>query len=416
MIPILVLAAVFILIAVRKIGKYRLQIWQVMLFGAVAVLITLQIRPLRALQAVNLDVMFFLFGVFIIGQALEESGYLANISNRLFSKTRTLNALVLAVLFGSGAFAALLMNDTVAIVGTPVMLLIAARNRSAIPSSKLLLLSLAFGVTIGSVASPIGNPQNLLVALNGGVADPFLTFFKFLLVPTLINMLIAYAGLRLFFRKDFTPEPLSFPTEPVTDTSMANLTKVSLGLLVGLIVLKVALVVFAVQFEFRLTYIALISAAPLILFSPKRLGIVRRVDWTTLIFFAAMFVLMRSVWDSGVFQKVITGSGQDVASPGIVIGVSVVLSQLISNVPLVALYLPLLASAGVTTAGLMALAAGSTIAGNLTILGAASNVIIIQNAEKKGKQTLTFWEFARVGVPLTAACAAVYWVYFLLVR
>jgi Na+/H+ antiporter NhaD/arsenite permease-like protein len=62
----------------------------------------------------------------------------------------------------------------------------------------------------------------------------------------------------------------------------------------------------------------------------------------------------------------------------------------------------------------MALAAGSTIAGNLTILGAASNVIIIQNAEKKGKQTLTFWEFVRVGVPLTAINVAVYALFFLL--
>jgi Na+/H+ antiporter NhaD/arsenite permease-like protein len=80
----------------------------------------------------------------------------------------------------------------------------------------------------------------------------------------------------------------------------------------------------------------------------------------------------------------------------------------------VALYLPVLMHAGATTKGLMALAAGSTIAGNLTILGAASNVIIIQNAEKKGKQTLTFWEFVRVGVPLTAINVAVYALFFLL--
>jgi Na+/H+ antiporter NhaD/arsenite permease-like protein len=68
--------------------------------------------------------------------------------------------------------------------------------------------------------------------------------------------------------------------------------------------------------------------------------------------------------------------------------------------------------AGATTNGLMALAAGSTIAGNLTILGAASNVIIIQNAERKGKATLTFWDFVRVGVPLTALNVLVYWLYF----
>jgi Na+/H+ antiporter NhaD/arsenite permease-like protein len=87
---------------------------------------------------------------------------------------------------------------------------------------------------------------------------------------------------------------------------------------------------------------------------------------------------------------------------------SVLLSQLISNVPLVALYLPMLTQMGVSTEGMMALAAGSTIAGNLSILGAASNVIIIQNAEQKAGETLTFLEFVKIGAPLTMINVVVY--------
>jgi Na+/H+ antiporter NhaD/arsenite permease-like protein len=71
---------------------------------------------------------------------------------------------------------------------------------------------------------------------------------------------------------------------------------------------------------------------------------------------------------------------------------------------------------GVTGAGLMALAAGSTIAGNFSILGAASNVIIIQNAEQKSGETLTFWEFVRIGVPLTTINVLVYWLFFTIIR
>jgi Na+/H+ antiporter NhaD/arsenite permease-like protein len=93
-----------------------------------------------------------------------------------------------------------------------------------------------------------------------------------------------------------------------------------------------------------------------------------------------------------------------------ILGLSVVISQFVSNVPFVALFQPMIMQPGGTPAQLMALAAGSTIAGNLTILGAASNIIIIQNAEKQG-ETLTFWEFARVGVPLTVIQVAVYWVF-----
>ena len=180
MIPVIVLLAVFILIAVRRIGKYRFQIWQIMLLGAIAVLVTLQITPLNALKAINIDVMLFLFGVFIIGQALEDSGYLSYLSSQLFGKARSLDILVLLVLLGAGGMSAFLMNDTLAIIGTPVMLLIARKNSGGIKSPKILLLTLAFAVTIGSVMSPIGNPQNLLVAINGGIQNPFITFFKYL--------------------------------------------------------------------------------------------------------------------------------------------------------------------------------------------------------------------------------------------
>ncbi len=125
-----------------------------------------------------------------------------------------------------------------------------------------------------------------------------------------------------------------------------------------------------------------------------------------------MFILMESVWDSGVFQSIINGTSFDLTSVGMIMLVSIVLSQFISNVPLVALYLPMLMRLGVSSQELMALAAGSTIAGNLSILGAASNVIIIQNAEQKSGETLTFLEFVRIGVPLTIVNTLVYWLFF----
>jgi len=158
-----------------------------------------------------------------------------------------------------------------------------------------------------------------------------------------------------------------------------------------------------------LTYIALISALPILILSPKRFDIIKRIDWYTLIFFAAMFILMESVWESGFFQSMITGTNLNITSIIMILVISVLLSQLISNVPLVALYLPMLIHAGALTKEMVALAAGSTIAGNLFILGAASNVIIIQNAEKKAGETLTFLEFAKVGIPLTIVNIIVYW-------
>ncbi len=409
MISIIILALVFILIAVRQIGRIRLQIWQIMLAGALGVLITGQISPLNAIKSINPDVMLFLFGVFIVGQALEDSGYLSALSYRWFRKARSLHSLTIYLLFGMGVLSALLMNDTLAIIGTTVVLSLVQKTQV---HHKILLLALAFAVTIGSVMSPVGNPQNLLIATYGNITNPFITFFKYLLIPTVINLFLAYLMLWLFYRKHFHEKLPAVTTEElITDPKLARLSKISLILLVGLILLKIITVFAGLKIDFRLTYIALISALPIILLSRDRFRVVKKIDWYTLVFFAAMFVLMESVWDSGYFQSIIDSTNLDLASSRVILTVSVLLSQLISNVPLVALYLPLLTQLGASTKELIALAAGSTIAGNLTILGAASNVIIIQNAEKKRGFTLTFLEFVRVGIPLTAVNLAVYWLF-----
>jgi Na+/H+ antiporter NhaD/arsenite permease-like protein len=411
MVSIIVLLVVFVLIAVRQIGRFRLQIWQIMLLGALMVLLTRQISPAEALKAINLDVILFLFGMFVVGQALEESGYLSHLSSRLFGRAKTVDSLLLLILFGVGLLSAFLMNDTLAIIGTPVMLQIAKKTGIR---PKLLLLSLAFSVTIGSVMSPIGNPQNLLVAVNGNITNPFITFLRYLAVPTLINLFLTYLILKFFYREQLKNEPLNHSADPITDPGLARLSKVSLIIIVILVLAKITTSLLGLGIDFRLTYIALAAALPIVLLSPRRVGVVRRIDWSTLIFFAAMFVLMESVWDSGYFQNVIADLHLNLQSVGIIMAISIVLSQLISNVPLVALYLPMLSHLGAATKEMMALAAGSTIAGNFSILGAASNVIIIQNAEKKAGETLTFWEFVKIGIPLTAVNTLVYWLFFLL--
>jgi len=407
-IPILVLVTVFLLIAFRGVKNFRLPIWQAMLLGALIVLVTGQISPSLAFRAINPDVMLFLFGAFVVGQALEESGYLFHLSYRLFNRAGSADALILLILFGVGTASAFLMNDTLAIIGTPLVLLLAKQHRM---SPKVLLLALAFAVTLGSVASPIGNPQNLLIAIHGRMENPFVEFFRYLALPTLINLFAAYLILRFFYRESFHGESLVHTRVALKDKKLARLARLSLMMLVSLVAAKIVLVFLEVNVDFPLTYIALLAAAPVLLFSPKRWHIVRRIDWNTLIFFGAMFVLMESVWATGLFQSLMAHSSWGAVSVTAILVVSVFLSQLISNVPLVALYLPLLMHAGASGKELMALAAGSTLAGNLFILGAASNVIIIQNAENKSGQTLSFLDFARVGIPLTAVNVLVYWIF-----
>jgi len=405
---VIVLAAVFLLIAVRQVGRYRIRIWQIMLGGALVVMLTSQITVADAVRAINIDVMVFLFGMFIVGEALVTSGFLECIAHRLFHRAATVDQLVLAVLLCMGVLSAILMNDTVAIVGTPLVLALAKKFKI---TPRLLLLSLAVAITTGSVASPIGNPQNLLVAVNSGMQAPFITFAQYLAIPTMINLLIAFVVLKILFKEEFHSHRLEHGVPAACDNRLMRICLCSLFIIIILITANIILSLRDEGLFITLPIIALCAAAPILILSEHRVQIIRGVDWYTLIFFAAMFVLMASVWQSGFFQSFVN-SGM-VSSIPLILGTSIIISQFISNVPFVALFQPMIQQAGGTTAQLVALAAGSTIAGNLTILGAASNVIIIQNAEKQ-KETVTFFEFAKVGVPLTVIQVTVYWIFLAL--
>ncbi|HOV13477.1 MAG TPA: SLC13 family permease [Spirochaetota bacterium] len=411
-ISIIVLIIVFSLIAIRKIGKYKLPIWLVMLLGSLAVIITGQISLVDSFKSINFDVIFFLFGMFIVGKALFESGYLYSISYKIFNKAKSVDNLILLLLFTMGFFSSLLMNDTIAIIGTPLVLYFAKSHKV---SSKMLLLTLCFSITIGSVMTPIGNPQNLLIAIDGGLTNPFFDFIKFLFIPTVINIFITYLLLKLFFNKEFHKIELTHTYEDIKNPHLAMLSKISLILIIFLIVIKILFVFLKVNFEFRLTYIALIGALPIVIFSKERFHILKKVDWFTLIFFISMFILMQSVWNSNFFQSLLSRTNLNLKSIPVILFLSTTISQFISNVPFVALFIPLLKHIGASTKEMLMLACGSTIAGNLFILGAASNIIVIQNAEKNG-ETITFLEFSKIGIPLTIINIFVYYGFQFLIK
>ena len=402
---VLILLGVFVLTALRQVGSLRLQIWQVMTIGALLVLVLGEISPEEALGAINIDVLIFLFGAFCVGEALNRSGYLGCLGSRIISRARNTDQLVLLVLFSTGLLSAILMNDTLAIMGTPLVLQF---SRKYGISPKLMLFALAFGVTTGSVLSPIGNPQNLLIAIDGNLDAPFVTFFRWLALPTLICLIVAYAALKLFFRREFGKSIQIHSEEVITDPELARASKMALLLMLTLIACKIFLVEFLPAWNFNLSWIAFLSASPVLL-SRKRFEVLKNIDWTTLIFFVSMFVLMESVWISGTCQGLLGKLSPQLGSVPMILTLSIGLSQLISNVPFVALYLPAMGSV-VSQRQLMALAAGSTIAGNLLILGAASNVIIIQNAEKEG-ETLSFAEFSRIGALITFLDVIIYFIF-----
>ncbi len=395
-ISIIILLGVLIMIAFRKVINIAIPIWTIMTLGAVLTLIFQQITPIKAVLAIDIDIMLYLFGVFTICQAAESSGYLTELTDRLFSFSKTGRHALIMIIFVLGLGSSLLMNDTIAIIGTPIILQLCKIHRKL---AKPLLLALAYAITIGSVISPIGNPQNLLIAIKGNMTDPFINFIKVLAIPTVINLIIAYFFIYFIFRKELD-ETIEKPTPvAINDHHTVILVKMSLIVMLLLVIIKVIGDYFQIHINFF--YIALLPALLLLFFSKKKGELIKGIDWGTLIFFASMFILMQSVWDSDFFQAIVKHWKTLMTQTHIILLLSTTLSQFISNVPLVALYLPLLMNPDFQVTHLLALAAGSTIAGNISLLGAASNIIILQNAERRGNKGFSFLEFSKIGIPLT---------------
>lgn len=406
-VAVYILAVVFLLIIVRQVGRVRLPIWLIMTGGAVCALLTGSISPMDAVASVNVEVIVFLFGMFVLGVGMERSGVLHSTSLAAFSHAVTRKQILLGFILLMAVAAAFLMNDTVAIIGTPIALYCV--KRYGIPASTM-LVALAAAVTFGSVLTPIGNPQVLLISMSGGIPDPFGAFLVYMLVPALVSIYLLYRMLLIGMPGPDTSIADSHDIPEPEDPVLARLVKVTFALVIATIIIRIILSFVGIELPF--VGIAIVAAVPLLIFSSRRVELFRNVDWSTLLFFVSMFILMAAVWDTGVIQSILPKAFT--TSMPVLLAVSLVVPQFVSNVPYVALVLPIFEAAHAPVHMYIALAAGSTISGTLTILGAASSVIVIQNAEKHGS-TMTFAQYFKIGLPLTIMSAAIFivWIWLL---
>lgn len=413
--PFLLFGIVYGLIILRNIRGFKFPIWATMSFGAIAAVVLQFITPYDAYSAINFDVIGFLLGMFILVAGLESSGIIGYLTLRILGMAKTPNRVLLFILAVLGPMSAFLINDTVALVATPIVIGFASRMKV---NHTPFLISLAFGVTIGSTFTPIGNPQNLLISLDSGMSRPFLDFVLYLTAPTTACIFVTYLLVTKFYKKY-----LSGAAIPAISTTENVIIEPRLAKTTSIIFLSALVGFFLVgmiqslghQTQISYSHVALFGGLLLLAVSNKRKTIIRETNWRIIVFFIAMFVFMAGMWHtrvisafSGLFPIPNPSDGAS-ALFGIVV-TSLGLSQAMSNVPFVAVYLPLmhnLGFAGTDTIFWLALASASTLAGNLTILGAASNIIILEAAEKKGIHAFSFWEFLKIGSIVTAANLAI---------
>ncbi len=416
-------------LAFRHVKGWKIPIWLILLVGATAVVASGSITVAQAYEAVDLQVILFLFSMFTLVTALDIAGVLDVFTTKLMLRAKRPEDVLYLTFFGFAAASAFLMNDTLALMGTPVMISLAKKMK--IPS-KPLLLSLAFAVTIGSTLTPMGNPQNLLVALASGMQAPVLIFAKYLLVPTLINLLLTYYLLRRSFRREFAKARKNFrelidfeatvQREVWKDSRLAKLAISITALTIAAIFLVNLLEEVGIGTPFGIAEVSLFGAVMLLASCGRSREIIQSIDWGILVLFASLFVLTQAMWNNGIIADMAhylpaISVGNPQASLAAILVSSVLLSQVLSNVPMVALYIPLMKSLGFGSQSIyawIALGAGSTLAGNLTLLGAASTLIIVEEAEKQG-QSVKFFDFLKIGILVTALTVTVLYIFLFLV-
>lgn len=385
---------VYSAIALRRIGGFKFEVWTAMLVGAVSLLAVGAMGLEEAIAAVNAEVILFLLGTFLIVEAMVQVGLLQYLAVRFLRVAATPKRLLLAVIAFVGFASAFFVNDAVVLVMTPIV--IAACGIAKVRKTPY-ILAVALSSNIGSALTPIGNPQNVLIKIESGVDTLF--FMGCMVIPVALGCAAEYFILCLIYRRD-----LDGSFGPVLPEPEKALSSREDAMRIGAIAAATVLAFLSADaIGWPIALVALVGGTGALLLSRDRRQAIRGVDWGTIVFFASMFVVMAAVEKSGLLSGVIdffrpalfSQGPESVAS---IFGLSLVASQITSNVPFVAIMLPVFKAAGATPAQWVSLAAGSTLAGNLTLLGAAANIIVLEAAENKG-ETFSFLEFLKAGAP-----------------
>jgi len=369
--PLLIFALTYFFIAVQRVRWLHLNRPAAALLGAVAMVAFGGLPLTEAYRAIDLDVMVFLLGLMILVGHLEVGGFFEWSADWLLLHSETPRRLLVAALLPLG------------IRPTPY------------------LIALAMGSNVGSALTIVGNPQNMLIGLWSRIG---FAAFALRMLPIVAGALALTCRLLLWvFRREL---PAAFPARvapeparldrPLVLTALAIFTGALAAWLVGASLPGVAL-----------------GAGAFMLAAARRdpKPALEKVEWELLLFFAALFIVMRGLERSGAVALVSAEGTRAIELGGrwttaaAVSGVMVVLSNLISNVPAVMLWRNVVPKLPDPALVWQAMAMSATFAGNLLLVGSMANLIVAERAEARGVR-VGYWEYARAGIPVTMATIA----------
>ena len=386
---VLVFLATYVIIAIGKLPGYQLDRSGAALLGA-SFMVGLGVVSLdEAYHAIDFDAITLLLGMMIVVANLRLSGFFRLVSN--FAVTRAHHPLLLlfAIVMVSGLFSAFLVNDTICLVMTPLVLdLVRRLKRNPVPY----LLAVPMASNVGSTATITGNPQNMIIGSFSRI--PYGTFAAALWPVALVGLLVTTVLIALAYRREFLvrerlPTIASRPTR-YHRLLAAKAVIVTFGMMAlffaGLPVAKVAIVGGSLLLVTR---------------KVKADKVYREIDWPLLLMFVGLFIVVTGL-ETTVLTPDLTGKlGRlNLGSAPVLTAITAGLSNLVSNVPAVLVMRPFVDGLSDPKRAWLIVAMASTLAGNLTLVGSVANLIVAQRARAQGVD-IDFWTYSKIGAPLT---------------
>jgi Na+/H+ antiporter NhaD/arsenite permease-like protein len=396
-----IFAATYAGLALGKVPGLRIDRAGIALVGATLMLVTgvLKLDQAVSTDSIDFKTLFLLFGMMIVVGVLRLSGFFHRLTALAARHIVTPKGLLAVTIALSGVLSAFLINDVICVALTPLVVHLARRMKvDPIPH----LIGLATAANVGSTGTITGNPQNIYIGAHSGIS--YLRFAARLLPVALLGLCLTYLVVCVVYRSRLAEQGTGDGNHAAKDgrdgQASYNGRMVGLQIKAGTVTL-IAVVLFFTGLPLEL--VALGAAAVLLLVRIKPEKIYRQVDWSLLVMFTGLFIVVHALQ-----VHVVAGWGVDgwtwlLNRPVDLLSlVSAALSNLVSNVPAVLLLEPVVQAVPAATreSAWLALAMSSTFAGNLTVLGSIANLIVVESANRQGVR-ISFWEYCKVGVPLT---------------
>src|SRR5882757_5573872 len=348
----------------------------------------------NAYKAIDLDTITLLLGMMIVVASLRLSGFFAVAT--AWVRTHAGRPLILlgAVVATSGIFSAFLVNDAVCLVLAPLVLeLTLALGRRPVPY----LLAVAMASNLGSTATITGNPQNIMIGSFSHI--PYARFVLALGPVALVGLVITVALIALFHRAEFAGAARLEAPSPRVDANRLLVIRALLATLIlialffaGIVPAKAAIIIGGLLLLTRWVKSRLVYA---------------EIDWSLLRMFAGLFIIVAGAQHALLSPNIIAAMGRlHLDQVPVLSTVTAILSNLVSNVPAVLMLKPFVVGLKDHDTAWLVIAMASTLAGNFTVLGSIANLIVVQRAAVSGV-SIGFWDYFRVGAPLTIITLAI---------